>query len=249
MSIPALNWVFRGAAPGLLRGATRHVLTCLADHATDDMIAWPGVHTIAKETGLAARSVQRALRALESGGYIKAVGARVGGRGATRYRLIVIHISQTGDDTVSSQGRHGVIPGATQRHPRGDMASPEPPPTRQISIIEPPGAHGRAGGGDKKKQNSDELALATYLDTLPARDREAIEIAIASHTPSHPLKYAQTVAERLRREDLERQRGQRPPTRDEIERLAARGESWAEAELRITRKRAIAARSLKSSRG
>lgn len=147
MSIPALNWVFRGAAPGLLRGAERHVLTCLADHATDDMIAWPGVHTIAAETGLSARSVQRALRALESAGYIGVDGPRGGGRASTRYRLIVIHISHMGDDTVSPQGRHGVTPGVTQRHPRGDTMSPEPPPTPHISINQPPGARGRAGGG------------------------------------------------------------------------------------------------------
>ncbi len=48
----------------------RHVLLVLALDADREGIAWPGVATLARETGLTRRGVQMAIRQLEDGGWI-----------------------------------------------------------------------------------------------------------------------------------------------------------------------------------
>ena len=80
--------------------AEKHVLRCLADHAwagpdLDDRGRVDGecvvlVRTIARETGLSRRSIERAIAGLEAKRIIEREGRgrRGGGRGANRYRIL-----------------------------------------------------------------------------------------------------------------------------------------------------------------
>lgn len=65
MSMEALRWA-RMPRPGL-GGPAAAVLRDLADRANETSVCWPSIATIAAETGLSERTVQRAVRKLESG--------------------------------------------------------------------------------------------------------------------------------------------------------------------------------------
>ncbi len=68
MSYEATRYVYD------LRGITppqRAVLVRLADHANDDGKAWPSIRSLAATTSLSLRTVQRALRDLETLGFIR----------------------------------------------------------------------------------------------------------------------------------------------------------------------------------
>lgn len=72
MSTEAVAWALRADLTGTLSAEHRLVLVTLADHARPDGTgAWPAVATIAHRLGCAPRSVQRALKRLESLGLIK----------------------------------------------------------------------------------------------------------------------------------------------------------------------------------
>jgi helix-turn-helix protein len=85
MSIQAMSYVFKSSLSGM---GERLVLLSLANHANDAFIAWPAVQTIAGETQMHMRSVQRALRNLEKAGEVTPVtGYSRGGRETTTYEL------------------------------------------------------------------------------------------------------------------------------------------------------------------
>jgi hypothetical protein len=65
----------------------RLVLLCLADHASDDGLAWPCVDTIATECHLGRRGVQKILRRLVTSGELTIERAGGGKSRTTRYRV------------------------------------------------------------------------------------------------------------------------------------------------------------------
>lgn len=80
---------FRAARGTKTKGATRQVLSNLADHANRYGIAWPSVDTIGEEESLSRRAVQQALRTLEARGEIVRVSGAKGGRNkTTRYEVL-----------------------------------------------------------------------------------------------------------------------------------------------------------------
>lgn len=81
MSMAALKWA-REPRPGLGATATA-VLRDLADRASESGVCWPAVATIAAETNLSRRTVQRALRRLEQE---RLITVKQTGRGS-RYTL------------------------------------------------------------------------------------------------------------------------------------------------------------------
>jgi len=89
--------------------ANARVLTALRSHADKTGRAYPRVETLAEETGLSVRTVQRALRRLAAAGLIK---IELGGR----YRSSNVY-EIVGADGVTdrSHGVTGVTHGVTQR--------------------------------------------------------------------------------------------------------------------------------------
>ena len=73
-----------------------------------ERLAFPSVARVARDALCSARTVQRALRRLESGGLLKCVAGDKGGRGTARYLVV---------------GQR-VMGGVTESHPRGDRESP-----------------------------------------------------------------------------------------------------------------------------
>lgn len=76
--------------------AQRLVLLALGEvHGHRDGICRPGVATIARMTGLSARHVTRAIRAIEGRGVIRIIAG--GGRRAHRYVLVGVHAGARSD--------------------------------------------------------------------------------------------------------------------------------------------------------
>lgn len=114
-------------AAGLqLRGAPRAVFDALVLHAARDAAAWPSVSTLARETGYCARSVQRALRALEGEGLVR--GRRRLGRSTVW--------------SVAPNARRGDLARACQR-PTARRAPPATSSGRDARVS----AGGRGSGG------------------------------------------------------------------------------------------------------
>ena len=125
----------------------RFVLAILADRASDENepLAWPSVETLARETVMTERSIQRALRVLERSGLIEVVGYHKGGAKSRKYLLLleqalekieaegVTPMSPTGDtdvargDTDVAKGDTDVARGDTDgtRTPNNHPQHPE----------------------------------------------------------------------------------------------------------------------------
>lgn len=118
----------------------RFVLVTLADYANDeDNRCWPSVAAICRRTGLSDRTVQRAIRALEVGGFIDvSVGgrdAKTGSKRASVYTFVEPPKGDTRSPSIRSEGDtrsplrvthdHPSDPSrVTHRHPEGDAPSP-----------------------------------------------------------------------------------------------------------------------------
>jgi hypothetical protein len=108
--------------------ANKTVLNCLADHANERGECWPSIPTIAEETELSERTVQRSLADLEKRELVERQARPYGSthaRNSDLYRLPWCHGDTTpGDivtppgDTVTSPPRHSVTT-------PGDMVSPK----------------------------------------------------------------------------------------------------------------------------
>jgi DNA-binding transcriptional MocR family regulator len=98
--------------------AAKTVLLVIASHVNGDGAAWPSIQLLANETTLSRRSVFRAIRELEEKKLLS-VDRHAG-------RISVFKLSPGGDTQppVTHQGVHHVHGGVTQRHQRGDTASP-----------------------------------------------------------------------------------------------------------------------------
>jgi hypothetical protein len=107
----ALGWAKAQRAPSVIAKA---VLVCLADYADQEHKAWPSVPVIAAEVQVSERTVQRALRLLETDGLIETLpwDRKDGGRTANRYLLAI-----PPGDRLSPAPRQDVTPPVTLLSP------------------------------------------------------------------------------------------------------------------------------------
>ena len=74
------------------KGTARLLLLALADHASDDGVAWPGIPRLAHKTKVTERQVKRLLRTLEQSGELYTNVQ--GGRGNANLYLITLGFSE-----------------------------------------------------------------------------------------------------------------------------------------------------------
>ena len=81
------RWAWAYGLP--VGGIARAVAGCIAYHANDKTgLSWPGMGTIAKETGFGRTAIVAAIKALERGGHVSVTRLKVGKKNASnRYRL------------------------------------------------------------------------------------------------------------------------------------------------------------------
>jgi hypothetical protein len=120
MSLEAMTWVFRHSDTTL---SHRLVLLVLADNANDDTWeAYPSVGTIASKARISERQARYALRALEAGGHIVAVGKSQ--LQTTIYRVVKdpspTAESAGGQDSqggnLKQEGGHPIAPKPSENH-------------------------------------------------------------------------------------------------------------------------------------
>lgn len=84
------NKHLNAAWPLTLVAAHKFVLVALADHACEICgLTWPGVSRLARETGLAERTVQDALKALTAANHLAIRSYPKGGRGRTTEYIVL----------------------------------------------------------------------------------------------------------------------------------------------------------------
>lgn len=71
------------------KGAARLVMLCIADHANENNLAWPGTGLIAQETQVSERQVQRAIDWLVAAGELAIMEAGNGRGNSTVYRFLL----------------------------------------------------------------------------------------------------------------------------------------------------------------
>lgn len=135
-----MSWAIRQEV--VTEPTPRHVLLVLANYAgADGEDAFPSVDRLAKETGMSARSVQRALRVLEDAGLIAMGNQRIAeakgfakNRTPTVYRMVMdlIHPENMGRHSVTSHNS-----GATNETARGDTDDIQGRHSVTLTIIEP----------------------------------------------------------------------------------------------------------------
>ena len=84
---PTDRWAWAVGLP--VSGIARAVAGCIARHANDKTgLGWPGMGTIAEETGFCRRAVVKAIKELERGGHVTVGRFKVGKKNtANRYQL------------------------------------------------------------------------------------------------------------------------------------------------------------------
>lgn len=121
MSLPVVDWVLKNSPH---RNGHRMVLVAIAHHAHDDGTgAWPCLATLAKESGLSIRQVQRAIADLEEAGALAV--KRGTGRRASRYTVLGIQpslLDEGVENAVENRAEAAahVTPGVTSATSRGD---------------------------------------------------------------------------------------------------------------------------------
>lgn len=137
MSMNALRWA-REPRPGL-GGPAAAVLRDLADRASESGVCWPSVQTIASSTGYCMRTVQYALRRLETDHLI---ATKQTGRGS-RYTL---NLPPEGCKSCTSEVQELQVRGAraapkasrseSEARPAAGAYAPAPPPAAPETVDE-----------------------------------------------------------------------------------------------------------------
>jgi hypothetical protein len=105
-----------------VRGNLKLVAILLANYANDKGIAWPSVETLAKQTGLSTRQIQRILPQIEKAGLVKI--STGGGRKRThKYQFTYVG---NHDNLSSFPHRNG-----DNLSQKGDTMSPDPLITKE----------------------------------------------------------------------------------------------------------------------
>lgn len=127
MSVKVMSWVFEQTE---LAGMEKLVMLALADHCSDDGVAWPSVERIALKSSVSKRTAQRTLKALEAADWL----ARKGGsrHSTTRYTM---NFSRGANlSPLKDEGCQMVHLGVTPSASRGDTCCH---PNHQEPSIEP----------------------------------------------------------------------------------------------------------------
>lgn len=198
MSVHVVSWVLEHSDAKL---GERLVLLVLADHAEHDGTnAWPAVATIARQTRLSERQVQRCLRALEARGEITKTGSHRAG--AQRYGTHVYAVVMAKGDILSpldsAKGDISDIQRVTPMSPEPSLepslASPPliPPATDQViqawsSHAPPLIAHREHYYGEVGVKRKVAKAVARYgdRDVVTAIENYAAVLASPDHRWSH----------------------------------------------------------------
>ena len=123
MSVQATTAVIRDTRH---KGSDLLVLLMLANHAgSEDWSCWPSVGLLAQETRLSERSVQYALRKLETSGEINAERG-AGPYGTTMYRVLVGGANFAPPQSTTEGVQTSVPGGANQRTKGVQQAAPKP---------------------------------------------------------------------------------------------------------------------------
>ena len=121
MSVKVTTWVWEHSAS---RGPARLVLLAIADNAHDDGAqAWPSITTLVRKTGLAERTVQVALNALQAIGELQ-VDHNAGPRHCNLYRILML--TPAGDAPPHNMHPAGDA-GVQEMHPTPAGDAPLPP--------------------------------------------------------------------------------------------------------------------------
>ncbi len=119
MAWPIVAWVLDNPNVG---GNVKFVAIVLANYANEQGKAWPSVETLARNTGLSKRQIQRILPQIEKAGLVKI--STGGGRKRThRYQFMSVGNS---DNLSSFSQRNG-----DNLSKKGDTMSPDPLITKE----------------------------------------------------------------------------------------------------------------------
>lgn len=149
MSVQALSWVFDHSESRL---AARHVLIAIANH-TDKYgnNSWPSVATIAKESKLSEREVQRCFLELEAMGELKILK----GKGFRGHHLFSLPMMAGGDKLSPLETSEGVTSG-----PEGVTSGPrnkEEPSLEATLITCPPSSDATLNTKSKAKPRTKKI--------------------------------------------------------------------------------------------
>lgn len=112
--------------PNFPTPSARHVFGAMASFACGNTHCWPSKATLASVTGLSVRTVDSAIKALESAGFVRIVsrgGSSIGGRKANRYDLFLSNSNTSAD------------PRNQQQDPRNHCGAPPQPATATPATI------------------------------------------------------------------------------------------------------------------
>ena len=189
MSRVARDWAWSQSLPP----TPKFVLVALAERADEAGVCWPSMSQLAEITGLAERTLQMALRALEASGHLAC--ERGAGRTRSRYQL------QTGGAQQmrlrgaanSPQDRERCTSEAQEMHPRDAADAPRgrstcashhlpvdtvssstviKPSTTTPPPYNPPSPRGKGDGGGREKNGP---AFALFADDPPRAHPPASE--------------------------------------------------------------------------
>jgi hypothetical protein len=155
--------VFNAACHCCIRRTAKALLKELAWFADDGgNNIWPSVTTLAERTGLARRTVQKRLRALEQIGAIDALGSRLGGRGrTTKYR---INLRWLEDNTKTAhKGRPSSSWKGCEKDEKGERQT-----TERVD------GSAKKGERDSPEQNEHEYEKKQEMRSLKTGERKAI---------------------------------------------------------------------------
>ena len=124
MSVQAISWVIEYSRH---KSGDLVVLLMIANHARSDGTgAWPSTETLARESRMQRRQVQRCIRRLEDSGELFTQRA-AGPGGANLYSLPLIggvNLTQVGGVIRGNRGRHFVQKGASSTPPEPSLKQP-----------------------------------------------------------------------------------------------------------------------------
>lgn len=179
MSIRAIDWAFNQQIDS---PSVKFVLVKLADNANDEGFCWPSVIYICKHTGLARSTVQRCVKALENGGWLKIERRKIGDAYVSNIYTLQINQTLSKKDVDFEGGSPTVrLPSPTVRLGGSPTVGPEPSYSEPSLNRNPPASPDASRGSFKEKfkkweseaSNKDPALVAQLLSGSLARGRRA----------------------------------------------------------------------------
>ena len=172
MSVQAMSWVIEKSKH---KSGELVVLLMIANHArADGRGSWPSTATLAAESRMIRRQVQRCIRRLEQSGEL-ATAKNAGPGGANLYSLPLMALDADFHRGVNMSQEGGVIRDARGRNPQQDGATPvSPEPSlKQPSLKQPkPRAQSRRARDRFDEEQEQRRRIAARDRRL--RDEEAV---------------------------------------------------------------------------